>query len=114
MNFKIDCIFYYVRDLDRSIVFYTDVLGFKLSSRDAVARLYIDDVLVELVPAPEKASLIGNGNARLCLEVRDIQEAVNALRAKGVPARGIRSVERGRVAEIEDPDGNEVVLWQYT
>jgi catechol 2,3-dioxygenase-like lactoylglutathione lyase family enzyme len=114
MDIKFDCIYYYVRDLDRSIAFYSDVLGFKLSSRDAVARLYVDDVLVELVPEADQAKLVGNGNARLCLEVCDIQEAVSTLRAKGVPARDIRSVDRGRVAEIEDPDGNEVVLWQYT
>jgi hypothetical protein len=32
--FRFDCVFYYVSDLDRAIAFYTNALGFRLSSRD--------------------------------------------------------------------------------
>jgi len=39
MKFHFDCIFYYVSDLERSIRFYQDVLGFKLVSLDAVCAL---------------------------------------------------------------------------
>lgn len=46
MKLKFDCVFYYVSDLERSIRFYTDVLGFKLSSRDFVARFFVDGVAV--------------------------------------------------------------------
>jgi 2-hydroxy-6-oxonona-2,4-dienedioate hydrolase len=35
MTLHFDCVFYYVSDLERSVRFYTDVLGFKLVSRNA-------------------------------------------------------------------------------
>jgi catechol 2,3-dioxygenase-like lactoylglutathione lyase family enzyme len=114
MTFNFDCVFYYVRDLDRSIKFYTDVLGFTLESRDDVVRLYVDDILFELVPVVDESKLVGSGNARLCLKVVDIQVAVSSLREKGVPTSDIQSMEHGKLAVLNDPDGNEVVLWQYS
>jgi catechol 2,3-dioxygenase-like lactoylglutathione lyase family enzyme len=82
--FKFDCVFYYVSDLDRAIDFYTNTLGFRLSSRDVVARLLVDGVLVELVPGDDDVLLSGRGNARLALEVQEMDAAVQEPRAKGV------------------------------
>ena len=114
MKFKFDCIFYYVHDLDISIPFYTEILGFKLDSRNMVARLFIDDVLFELVPATDTSKMTGSGNARLCLEVAEIHKAINVLQEKGVPVGDVQDVGQGKLVQIEDPDGNEIVLWQYT
>lgn len=111
--FRFDCVFYYVSDLDRAIAFYTHILGFRLSSRDAVARFFVDGVLVELVPTTDPDVLSGRGNARLALAVGQIETAVRDLRAKGVAVSEVREVSNGRLASFEDPDGNEVVLWQY-
>ena len=111
--FRFDCVFYYVGDLYRAVAFYVDVLGLQLSSRDAVARFDIDGVLFELVPSTDPAVLCGHGNARLTLEVDDIESAVEDLRAKGVPVSEVEAVSNGRLASFEDPDGNELVLWQY-
>jgi len=49
MKYQFDCVFHYVTDMERAISFYTDVLGLKFVSRDAVARFDIDGVLFELV-----------------------------------------------------------------
>lgn len=113
MRIKFDCIFYYVRDLDISISFYTEILGFRLDSRDMVARLFIDDVLFELVPASDPLKITGIGNARLCLEVDEIQAAMNFLQEKGVPVGNVEDVGQGKLLRVQDPDGNEIVLWQY-
>ena len=86
MKFHFDCIFYYVSDLERSIRFYQDVLGFKLVSLDAVARFDIDGVLFEVVPVSEKCVLRHGGNARLCLRVENVEAALKELQAKGVHA----------------------------
>ena len=51
MDFHFDCIFHSVKDMETAIQFYRDVLGFKLVSRDEVARFDMDGVLFELVPA---------------------------------------------------------------
>jgi len=112
-TFRFDCVFYHVTDLDRAIGFYTSVLGFRLASRDAVARFFVDGVLFELVPATDPDVLSGRGNARLTLAVKRIEAAVEELRAKGVAVSEIRAVSNGRLASLKDPDGNELVLWQY-
>lgn len=113
MDFHFDCVFYYVRDLQQSIAFFTEVLGLELASRDAVARFDVDGVLLELVPTSDESMLGGSGNARLCLSVNDITSAVAELQAHGVPVGDIRTVESGIVAGFTDPDGNELTLWQY-
>ena len=66
LKLSFDAVFYYARDMERSIAFYRDVLGLPLVSRDFVARFDIDGVLFEIVPVPDRVPLIGAGNARLC------------------------------------------------
>lgn len=110
---KFDCFFYYVSDVDRSIRFFSEVLGLSLSSRDEVARFLIDGVLFELVPTSDPSRLSGNGNGRLTLEVPDIRAAVLQLESKGVPVQPVQQVSNGLLATFNDPDGNELVLWQY-
>ncbi len=54
MTLHFDCVFYYVSDVDRAILFYRDVWGFKLVSQAIVARFDIDAVLFEIVPCASK------------------------------------------------------------
>ena len=111
--FQFDCIFYYVLDLDRAIRFYTEILGLHLSSRDVVARLDIDGILLELVPTTETSLVAGTGNARLALRVDNITAVAATLRSKAVEVSPIKVVENGSLATLRDPDGNEILLWQY-
>lgn len=111
MTFQFDCIFYCVSDLERSIPFYRDVLGFKFLSRDVVARFDIDGVLFEIVLAPQEQKP-RSGNARLCLRVDDVKAALQDLRAKGVSTGGWQDKSNGVLGLFEDPDGNEICLWQ--
>jgi catechol 2,3-dioxygenase-like lactoylglutathione lyase family enzyme len=112
-KFHFDCVFYYVSDLERAISFYSDVLGLRLTSRDVVARFDIDGVLFELVPGRDKRKLKGDGNARLCLKVEDISQAAKYLKMKGANVCEIQKVENGKLASLQDPDGNKICLWQY-
>jgi catechol 2,3-dioxygenase-like lactoylglutathione lyase family enzyme len=114
MNLRFDCVFYYVRNLDSAVRFYRDVLGLPLGSVDVVARFDVDGVLLELVPAQEPAQLSGQGNARLALRVDDIDRAVSDLRGRGVPVGWVLIKENGRLAAFQDPDGNELILWEYS
>jgi catechol 2,3-dioxygenase-like lactoylglutathione lyase family enzyme len=113
MDFGFDCVFYYVSDLDRAVDFYADVLGFKLKSRDVVARFEVDGTMLELVPTHDKSKLQGDGNGRFCLRVDEITSALDALRSRGVAVSGAQPKRGGILASFYDPDGNEICLWQY-
>jgi catechol 2,3-dioxygenase-like lactoylglutathione lyase family enzyme len=114
VKLSFDAVFYYVRDLERSIAFYREKLALPLVSRDYVARFDIDGVLFELVPAPKNELLSGAGNARLCFQVQDIQEAIAQLKSNGVETSDIKSEVGGLLVFFKDPDGNELCLWQYS
>ncbi len=112
-QFHFDCVFYYVSDMEAAIRFYRDLLGFALISWDVLARFDIDGLLFELVPAPPNGNPRGPGNARLCLSVENVQQALNDLHSKGVRTSAPADKGTGVLASLEDPDGNEICLWQY-
>jgi catechol 2,3-dioxygenase-like lactoylglutathione lyase family enzyme len=114
VTLRFDSVFYRVTDLDRAVLFYRDALGLTLRSRDAVARFDVDGVLLELVPTEGPADAAAGGNARVCFEVDDLERAAAELGGRGVAVGPIRTVANGRLAEFRDPDGNELVLWQYS
>jgi catechol 2,3-dioxygenase-like lactoylglutathione lyase family enzyme len=111
-EFKFDAVYYHVSDMEKSIAFYRDILGFRLASRDYVARFDLDGVLFELVPNPQRNASRGTGNARLSLGVTDIRQATRALQAKGVATTQIKEEPGGKISYFNDPDGNELCLWQ--
>ena len=113
-KFSFDAVYYHVKDMDKAIAFYRDVLGFPLKSRDYVARFDVDGVLFELVPAHESESITGPGNARLSLGVSDISAAVRYLESRGVMASAPKQEVGGMLSLFHDPDGNELCLWQST
>ena len=113
LNLSFDAVFYYVTHMQESIAFYRDTLGLPLVSEDYVARFDLDGVLVELVPMPPGTVVPGNGNARLCFSVPDLNETVEQLRARGIATSNIKNKKDGRLAFFRDPDGNELTLWEY-
>jgi catechol 2,3-dioxygenase-like lactoylglutathione lyase family enzyme len=113
MTFHFDCVFYYVSDLDQAIHFYRDVLGLTLISRDVVARFDLDGILFEIVPSAARIGLPHAGNARLCLRVDSVEDALQELQSKGVHTGRAVKKSNGVLGSFEDPDGNEICLWQY-
>ena len=113
LKFSFDAVYYNVTDMEKSIGFYRDVLGFRLASRDYVARFDLGGVLFELVPNPPGNVLPGTGNARLSLGVGDIRQATRELQARGVATTPVKQEPGGLLSYFKDPDGNELCLWQY-
>jgi len=112
MRYGFDCVFYYVSDVDRSVRFYQEVLGLKVTSQDFVTRFEVGGVLFELVPTTDRGKLQGGGNARLCLAVDDMAEAIADLKKKGVKTAEVQKKHNGLLSSFTDPDGNEICLWQ--
>ncbi len=111
-KFSFDAIYYHVKDMEKAINFYRNILGFPLKSRDYVARFEVDGVLFELVPAREGETIAGPGNGRLSLGVTDIEAAIRYLGSRGVQATPPKPEVGGVLSFFNDPDGNELCLWQ--
>jgi len=114
---------YIVRDVDRSIAFYTQVLGFDLEQQmgPAFARVGRGDLSLWLSgPASSAARAMPDGRVpepggwnRLVLEVDDIESRVEALKGAGAASRNdITSGPGGRQIVVDDPDGNPIELFE--
>ena len=112
---------------DRTVDFYTRVLGFTVRARDRVARpgsdatidlvyLELGGTTVELItytgtevaPAPTGIHL---GYNLIALEVEDMQGALRLLKSNGIePVWGPVTRETYARAEITDPNGYHIEL----
>ena len=118
-----------VGDLERSITFYTEVLGMRLLRRkdypDGRFTLAFvgygdesDTAVLELTHNWDTSSYeIGTGYGHIALGVEDIQATCEAMAAKG--GRVVRppgAMKHGTtvIAFVEDPDGYKVELIQLS
>jgi predicted enzyme related to lactoylglutathione lyase len=108
----------FVSNMDRAVQFYTEVLGLKLTNRfgDNWATIEAGKGLtIGLHPASEKYPAPGTkGGIMLGLEVDGaIEKIVASLGKKGVQFRDpVIKSEAGNFIHLEDPDGNEIYLWE--
>ena len=127
---RIDHVEIVTDELDRTMQFYTDVLGFTVKARDRIERsglgvpidlVYLDlgDTVVELIsyegaaldPAPQTEHL---GYRMIALEVDDMRKTAAYLRTKGVDiVWGPRVRETYSRAEICGPNGYRIELRQW-
>jgi len=115
---------YFVTDIDGSVAFYRDVLGFdaELVAGPAFAMLYRGDLrlLLSVPGAAGGGSALPDGSVpapggwnRIAVRVDDLDAAVAALRAQGVRFRtGITSGVAVRQALLHDPSGNLIELFE--
>lgn len=114
---------YIVDDVDASLAFYVDALGFTLVQRmgPPFALIERDGVRFRLSgpgasarrPMPDGREPVPGGWNRLVIEVGDIEAAVAALRAQGARFRNeIISGPGGRQIVADDPSGNPVEMFQ--
>ena len=114
---------YRVRDMDESIAFFTEILGFNLLRRwlasDGWEGAYLEkaDVLLEMMLIADESELPGDRlDRKLGLLVPDLDAALAELTAKGVKV-GIEPFEPrtfwGRQAGIYDPSGYIISLREW-
>jgi predicted enzyme related to lactoylglutathione lyase len=108
----------FVSNMDRAVQFYTEVLGLKLTNRfgDNWATVEAGKGLtIGLHPAsPQHPAPGTKGAIVLGMEVEEaIDKVVARLGKKGVQVKGsIVRTEAGNFVDLEDPDGNEMYLWE--
>lgn len=111
----------YARDIERSMAFYRDIIGLKVSDRSPTGAVFMtaQDRLAEhhellLVPGRNdegKANVLQQISFR-CASVADVKEFYRVFVENKVPIN--RCVSHGNTVSIyaQDPDGNSVeVYW---
>lgn len=108
----------FVSDMDRAVRFYTEVLGLRLTNRFGDNWATVDagkGLTIGLHPASPKYPAPGTkGSMMLGMEIDEsIERVVTRLTERGVQIQGsiVRS-EEGNFIHFEDPDGNEIYLWE--
>ena len=105
------------KDIDESVAFYQDVLGFEM-----VEKFYGDDGGLILMQSPDGAAveLIDSENFEtgfwsIGVEVEDFDKAIAELREKGCKfVFEPQTLPLGKLAMIEDPNGVKVAVLQLT
>jgi catechol 2,3-dioxygenase-like lactoylglutathione lyase family enzyme len=105
-----------VTDLDRSLHFYADVLGFRLLyRRDDIAWCELEtDVAKVNVGLSQNEAAGGAGGATLTFGVTDLEAARASLDAEGIRQDGqIREIPGlVRLLTFYDPDDNALMFYQ--
>ncbi len=114
---------YQVRDVLRSVAFYTNHLGFKLEHQQppAFASVSMGNAQILLSgpgasgsrPMPDGRPQEPGGWNRVALRVADLEALVETLANAGVHLRNAMEVgPGGKQIQIEDPDGNPIELFE--
>ena len=115
-------IVFYVRDLERSLTFYRDLLGFEevgSSGRQAAAltsgRTHHEILLIEVGEAPGPPQGHRLGLYHVGIKVGDSLDELRAVRDElhehGVTIDGMSDHTVSQSLYLRDPDGNEVELY---
>ena len=114
---------YQVKDVSRSVAFYTKHLGFKLEMQQlpAFANVSIGDLKLLLSgpgasgsrPMPDGGQQEPGGSNRVVLRATDLPVHIGALKKAGVRFRNEMEVgPAGKQVQLEDPDGNPIELFE--
>jgi glyoxylase I family protein len=114
---------YQVKDVRRSISFYTGTLGFTLDRQNlpAFGQVSIGEFKLILSgpgasgsrPTPDGRLQEPGGWNRVVLRVRDLPARIGELERHGVRLRNaMEAGPGGRQIQVEDPDGNPIELFE--
>jgi catechol 2,3-dioxygenase-like lactoylglutathione lyase family enzyme len=108
----------FVSNMDRSVDFYTKILGLTLAERfgNHWASIESGKLAIGLHPASSQNPAGQRGSTVIGLElIGNIEDAVAKLRKQGVQFHGAISEDNaGKSVYFEDPDGNLLYMIQLT
>ncbi len=108
----IDNVHLYVREMERSLAFYRDVLGIPLEGDEHWMEADLGGVRFALHPVPDGSGELSSGTISLNFRVVDADRAAVGVRAAGFEAREQMREEYGTSYEVVDPDGYRLYLFQ--
>jgi predicted enzyme related to lactoylglutathione lyase len=109
---RLNVVYLYVSEIERSVGFYRDLLGIPLEGDDDWQEASLDGTRFALHRTPEGIGEPSSGTIHVNLEVADLDAATERLRAAGVEVEETMREEWGAAAKVVDPDGYELFLFQ--
>jgi glyoxylase I family protein len=114
---------YQVKEVERSVAFYTQMLGFNLDNQNLPAFGQVSIGNLKLIlsgpgasgsrPMPDGQQQEPGGWNRIVLQVKDLPSCIADLKQKGVNFRNEMEVgPGGKQIQVEDPDGNPIELFE--
>jgi glyoxylase I family protein len=114
---------YQVKDVSRSVAFYTEQLGFNLDQKNlpAFAQVSIGNLKLILSgpgasgsrPLPDGQHQEPGGWNRVILQVADLPSRIETLTRSGLRFRNqMETGPGGKQIQLEDPDGNPIELFE--
>jgi len=114
---------YQVKDVARSVAFYTQQLGMKLDQQSLPAFAQVSVGNLKLIlsgpgasgsrPLPDGRHQEPGGWNRVILRVSDLPARIEALKKTGIRFRNNMEVgPGGKQIQLDDPDGNPVELFE--
>ena len=114
---------YQVKDVGRSVAFYTGQLGFKLEHQKLPAFATVSLEQLDLLlsgpeasgsrPLPDGSRQEPGGSNRIVLRVTDLAARIEALKNARVRFRNrMEAGPAGKQIQLEDPDGNPIELFE--
>lgn len=123
---RIDHIEITTGNLEKTLPFYMNVLGFKIKQRNKMDRppleeiiyLTLGDTMIEVLSVKDPAPLATQpwqvGYRMMALEVENVDEALEYLKGKSVEISRMPSATgTSKRAEIKDPEGRSIELRQW-
>jgi len=112
---------YQIKDVDRAIKFYTEVLDFKLEQKAGTAFAMVSRGPLQLVlsgpgssgarPMPDGRPQEPGGWNRIIIYVPSLDAEVQKLKSVGAHFRNaVEEGPGGKQIQVEDPDGNPIEL----
>jgi glyoxylase I family protein len=114
---------YQVKDVSRSIEFYTKQLGLKLDMKNLPAFGQVSGDNFKLIlsgpgasgsrPMPDGRQQEPGGWNRIILQVKDLPAQIESLKNAGIDFRNeMETGPGGKQIQLEDPDGNPIELFE--
>jgi predicted enzyme related to lactoylglutathione lyase len=111
---KLDTIWLYSKDTNKSREFYRDILQMRRIEHGETNSFDGGRLRLSVHPLPKGQEQVPNGECFLVFYVKDrLEEKYEQLRKRGVKfSEEIKDEPFGKTARLRDPDGHDIYLWQ--
>jgi predicted enzyme related to lactoylglutathione lyase len=105
-----------VSDMERSITFYSEILGFQLVNRfgNEWAEMQASGLKIGLHPQGKWQKVSKAESMSIGLSVDNLDSAMAELKKRGVAFQHTINEESGRIALFSDPDGYKLYLHEQS